>query len=78
MYKKSIFLHGGKGLVKHRSHLYNRFNINKHHSRTKGLDNYLLSMIKGVSLHSKVNKMNKMGSGSYKKNYGGSGLKFIR
>jgi len=74
MYKKTIFLHGGKGLVKSRSHLYNR-NAPKHKSHMKSLDNYLLSMVKGVSLH---NKMKKIGCGSKKKSIYGSGLKFVR
>ena len=77
MYKKTIFLYGGKGLVKSRSHLYNR-NASKHKSHMKSLDNYLLSMVKGVSLHNKMSKHQKMGGGGRKKMTYGTGLKFVR
>jgi hypothetical protein len=75
MYKKTIFLYGGKGLQKRGSTLYNRKKVAK--PALKGLDNYLLSMIKGVSLQSKLNKAAKQG-GAVKKDYGGGGLKFVR
>ena len=76
MYKKTIFLYGGKGLTKSRSHLYNR-NAPKHKSHMKSLDNYLLSMVKGVSLHNKMSKNQKFGGGKKKMTYG-TGLKFVR
>jgi hypothetical protein len=74
MYKKTIFLYGGRGLQKRGSNLYNT-KAKKTQTAMKSLDNHLLSMIKGVSLMSKLNK--KRGGGAMKKNYG-SGLKFIR
>ena len=78
MYKKKIFLYGGKGLVKSRSHLYNR-NTPKHKSHMKSLDNYLLSMVKGVSLHNKISQhQKKFGGGGHKKMTYGNGLKFVR
>lgn len=75
MYRDSLFLFGGRGLQKRGSTLYNRKNVAK--PALKGLDNYLLSMIKGVSLQSKLNKAAKQG-GAVKKDYGGGGLKFVR
>jgi len=78
MYKKTIFLYGGKGLAKSRSHLYNR-KAPKHKSHMKSLDNYLLSMVKGVSLHNKMSQhQKKMGGGGRKKSIYGTGLKFVR
>jgi|Laugrespbdmm15sd_2_1035082.scaffolds.fasta_scaffold16526_3 hypothetical protein len=77
MYKKTIFLYGGKGLVRKGNNLYNR-NAPKSSGKTKQLDDYLLSMIKGVSLQSKASAQRKKGSGAVKKYYAGSGLKFVR
>jgi hypothetical protein len=77
MYKKTIFLYGGKGLVRKGNNLYNR-NAPKRSGKTKQLDDYLLSMIKGVSLQSKASAQRKKGSGAVKKYYAGSGLKFVR
>jgi hypothetical protein len=77
MYKKTIFLYGGKGLVRKGNNLYNR-NAPKSSRGTKQLDDYLLSMIKGVSLQSKASAQRKKGSGAVKKYYAGSGLKFVR
>jgi hypothetical protein len=84
MYKKTIFLYGGKGLVRKGNNLYNR-NAPKSSAfgererrGTKQLDDYLLSMIKGVSLQSKASAQRKKGSGAVKKYYAGSGLKFVR
>ena len=77
MYKKTIFLYGGKGLVRKGNNLYNR-NAPKSSRKTKQLDDYLLSMIKGVSLQSKASAQRKKGSGAVKKYYAGSGLKFVR
>jgi hypothetical protein len=79
MYKKTIFLYGGKGLVRKGNTLYNR-NTPKSSkgSNLKQMDDYLLSMIKGVSLQSKAAGSRKKGSGAVKKYYAGSGLKFVR
>jgi len=73
MYKHKIFLYGGKGLQKRGRTLYNRKSGSKASSQMKGLDNYLLSMIKGVSLHSGKKKYG--GSAQHKS---GGGLKFVR
>ena len=78
MYKKTIFLYGGKGLVRKGNTLYNRNTPKSSSKNLKQLDDYLLSMIKGVSLQSKASTQRKKGSGAVKKYYAGSGLKFVR
>ena len=74
MYKKQLFIRGNKSFLKTRGNI-----IPMHSGRgccmssgaSAGLDNYLLSLVKGVNLASKSRK-------TKSKSKSGGALKFIR
>jgi len=85
-----LFLHGGRGLVRHHKTLYNKHHghhhahAHAHHGHhghhQQALDHFLLSKIKNISLYSKASHhRHHKGAGALnKKYYSGGGLKFVR